>query len=666
MYNKFVLEVYSEEIPAIMQPAACKAFHRIFSDNFKQSNIKFEDLKIYITPCRIIIYTDKIHNHVEARNIEKKGPKVGAPDVAISAFAKSVGKNKEDLEVRHVKDIKYYFYIEIIPQIDVQDILPDVIVRSMSEYVWPKSMYWADYDITWVRPLRNLMCLFGDKVLEFNYGPLKSNNITFGHKFMAKEAIQVKNSDDYFQKLSNAKVIYDQDLRKNMILEQISEAEKKSGCKIDMDNKLLEEVNGLVEYPNVLVGDIDEKFMQVPSEILVSAMKHHQKYFTTLDEKGNFASKFLFVSNIIGSDNNIISGNERVLSARLADAAFFYNDDLKTSSEDRYEKLSLVTFHAKLGDMKQKSDRIISIAKYLNDSADLAKAAKLCKSDLVSGAVDEFPELQGIMGSYYAKAEGYSSDVISAIRDHYKPFGGNDDPATGLAAYLAISDKIDSLVGLYIAGERATGSKDPYALRRYALGIIRTILSNKFDINLVELVENVSEMHSAKESDIEEILDFLNDRLRNYYSEFYDIKIVRSVINGVNNIVDIDAKLLALKEFLSKKESEEILEIFRRSNNILQKNKDKILEINNKDFDEQEERFYNGITIVLNKYNSLLDSYKYLEALISVSDLSDVASEFFENTLVITEDEYVTARRLWLLQYILESIFDKFANFEEL
>jgi glycyl-tRNA synthetase beta chain len=682
MLKDLVLELYSEEIPALMQLPAAKAFKEIFAKNFSTENVIFEEIDTYVSPCRIIIHCRNISDSVAAQTIEKRGPKTSAPEMAIKAFADSCGKKIEELEARKIKDAEYYFDVSNIASQPVENILPEIIVKSIPEYVWPKSMHWGEYQISWVRPLKNIMCLFGDAVLPLQYGHLKSNNITFGHKFMSEEQIQVENISDYFKQLDSNKVVYDQDIRREKILKQLEEEAKELEVTVNIDEKLLEEVTGLIEYPVVLVGEIDKRFMKIPPEILTCSMKQHQKYFTAKPPKSEkvyentLAPFFFFVSNMSSrNEQNIIEGNERVLTARLSDAEFFYREDQKISSEARYNKLELVTFHAKLGNMKDKTNRIVKIVESLvtGDGANrILVAARLSKTDLVSGVVGEFPELQGIMGGYYTAYEGLATEVSSSIAQHYKPFGANDElPMTQTAGLISISDKLDSLVGLYIAGERATGSKDPYGLRRYAVGFLRVMMKYKVYCPIKILVETAAEPFGGTEQDIQEIILFIKDRLKNYFTNNnYDVKVVNSLISDFGsdkyNIGDFEPKLEALQDFLRHpEESEKILAIYRRINNILKQNPMDLSDAST-EYDKHEQALLEMMGFsFLNSMARLVGGF-YRQYFHALEMLIQPIEKFFDNVMVVTDDLETTKRRLSLLKRICECGFDPYANFDEL
>jgi glycyl-tRNA synthetase beta chain len=490
LLSELLIEIYSLEIPARMQIKIEDIFIPIFSKVFNEHRIIFEEIKILSCPSRVTIYITNIKNSVDAISIETKGPKADADKNIVEKFCNSKNINKDKLVIRTIKDQEFYFYLEEIPQKYTTEVLKVSIPKALADIVWPKSMFWGESKINWVRPIQNIMCIYDEDVLRFNYGGFESNNYTFGHKFMSNgEKIFVKNIDEYKQNLKNNFCIVDRGERIDIIRSQIKEICIKNNLSTEIDEDLLKEVVGLVDFPNTLIGNIKDEFMKIPHEIVIVAMKNHQRYFSCKNLDGTTSNKFIFVSNIkTNNDNLIVEGNQKVLSSRLRDALYFYNQDIKDSFEAKFDNLKKLIFHQKLGSIKDKAQRLIDVSKnceieknYKNKEK-LIIASKLCKIDLLSEAVGEFPELQGVMGKYYAINEGFDEEIALAIEEHYIPRSAGDSvPKNDLSIKLSLLDKIDSVVGLFFAGERPTGSKDPYALRRLAISIIRIILENKIE-----------------------------------------------------------------------------------------------------------------------------------------------------------------------------------------
>jgi glycyl-tRNA synthetase beta chain len=677
-----LLELYSEEIPAFMQVKAELNFKKLFSDAFFSKNIAFKELTVFTGPCRITIYGKGLSEEIPGYSVEKKGPRIDADPKAIEGFAKSVGQELSSLDVQEVKGTKCYIYRENIQARPTSEILPQVVQQVLTDYVWPKSMQWSNYKTSWIRPLKNILCLFDNKILNVEFGHLKANKTSFGHKFLKFAPFEITSFEDYKQKLEQNYVILDRNKRKSLIRTQIDNILKQRNLALYNDETLLEEVTGLVEYPNVMIGGIPEKFLTVPHEILTSAMRLHQKYFSAKDMQGNFAPYFIFVSNIKPEQGNlIVHGNEKVLSARLSDAKFFYELDLKTSLDSMYKKLSKVTFHAKLGSLKDKTDRVQVISEFVSqNNRNLQLAAKFCKCDLVSGVVGEFPELQGIMGRYYASSAHLPDEVAKAISDHYQPLGPNDNIPTGIGAYLSIADKIDSLVGLYLAGERATGSGDPFALRRFALGIINTILANKLDLSLADIVEfTVKNITSTFPRLVEDkhisksILLFLEERVKNLFKDKFDINLVNAVVklNNDSNLLSIFQRLEALQNFTISEQGKILIQSFKRAYNILS-NEEKTFKAGINDIlDEEllqapeEIDLVSFLKVLKSEVEQLLKDNQFIMALNKLSDLHGPIGKFFDKVIVVSSDMQLTENRLSILKSIV-NLFNKFAHFEEL
>jgi len=658
---ELLLELYTEEIPAMMQKAVEKGFEDIYNKALSAESIDYTHLKTYIGPRRITLHIDGLQEELEAQNIEIKGPKSTAPDSAIDGFCRSKGIGRDSLVIKG----ECYFYEKKIEARSLKSVLPKIIVENIGKYVWPKSMYWGDYKVKWVRPLLNILCILDGEILALEYAHLKANNKSFGHRFADYNAFEVKSFADYKEQLHTKHVILDRAERLELISTSIKKLEAKHNIQAFDEPKLLEEVAGLNEHINVLVGEIDKRFLHIPPEALVSSMKTHQKFFPCKDATNGFAPYFIFVSNVPGADNNeIIRGNEKVLSARLADALYFYEQDQKTPLKDR--DLSKIVFHANIGTMQDKVGRLIHLAEYFDKgNEDLVRAASLCKSDLVSEMVGEFPELQGIMGDYYAKQEGENKEIALAIRDHYKPMGTDDLPK-GLAAKLALIDKIDSLVGLMVAGERATGSKDPFALRRMALGIIRIILAEKLDVNLTAIVD-LNYTSFATSSDIKpEIILFIEDRLKNYYKDTYDTQVIRAAIDLSleDNILITDLKLRFLDEFSKSQSGLELIEVYRRVTNILSDEKFDKIDVtlfNN----THEKNLYNKLLGIIPNVKASIGSSDFSKAFNQILDLKTPLTSFFDNVMVNDNDPIIAQNRKAML-FELSNLFKQIAHFEYL
>ncbi len=692
--SQLLIELFSEEIPAMMQSKAEIAYLNIFTKYFQEKKIGFKDIKIFVGPRRVVIHADGLDKEIKGQAISIKGPKVGSPELAIEGFCKSNNINKADLVIQDVKGAKCYFYEKEITSQKITDIFLKSLAEPIMEYVWSKSMYWSDYKIKWVRPLKNILCVFDGEIIPFKLGHLRANNITFGHRFMSPKEILVKNVANYKEDLEDNFVMLDRSDRIRKIEAglkiKIDDLNKKykSSYFIKHDPTLLEEVAGLVEWPVVLHGRIEDKFLTLPIEVLVASMRTHQKYFSVFSnpilfstkdepfkaEEIDFASFFLFVSNIKSSDESIvIEGNKKVLSARLDDALYFYNQDLKTTLEEKSKKLDKVVFHAKLGSMRAKIDRLKELVAFINPNAnDIIAAASICKSDIVSEVVGEFPSLQGIMGYYYAKSEGKEDYVAIAIRDHYKPQGPSDSVPSKEAGLLALADKIDSLCGLMLAGEKPTGSKDPYALRRLALGIIRIILENQWvgNVNITELVGESCKLYSKiinySKNDQDQIILFIEERAKNYFKDKFDNSQVNASVNFKlePSLLATKSKLEAVKEFLSTDQGKDLLKSYKRVSNMIG-----IANINPDDkIDSKIELLSEEkklLEYVENNSDSLIHKsiLVYNVALQELSSIKVILDQYFENVMVMDEDPSIAKNRLLILAKA-KSIFNRIVNFD--
>lgn len=663
--SELLLELFSEEIPSFMQKNAEEGYLNIFTKIFEENEI-FAKVQIFAGPRRITLHATHLPRVTMPKETEIKGPATNAPEAAINGFCKAHNVSKLELSTKLINNQLYYFYIKKVAEREIKEILPDIIVEAINKYSWAKSMFWGDYNIKWIRPLRNILCIFDDEILPLQFGHLIANNITYGHRLTDNKKLEVENFEDYKNKLLENYVILERLKREEIIKAGLSELASSHDLTIKEDARLIEEVAGLSEFPNVLIGKIPQKFLELPNEVLISSMRTHQKYFCSFDKEGNFAPYFLFVSNGKFADSElVVQGNEKVLSARLSDALYFYKQDISKTLESRLDKLTNVTFHAKLGNLREKIDRIIDICKYIApNNKDLITAAKLCKSDLVSEMVGEFSDLQGVMGYYYAKQEGLSEEVAVAIRDHYKPQGLNDNVPTGNAALLAIADKLDSLTGLMIAGEAPTGSGDPYALRRQALGIIKIIIENKLELNLNDLISfaiNLYKNLSSKNKDL--IISFLEERKKFYFKNNYDFPLINAVSDL--NLVDAKFKLDSLKAFLAEDAGKQLLNTYKRASNII--GDQKITGVVDVELFSTipEKELFEVVQKISPQIADSIANKDYYKALNSLQNLLTPITSFFDNVLVNDNDPKIAKNRLLLLQNICE-LFDGIAKFYRL
>jgi glycyl-tRNA synthetase beta chain len=503
-----LLELFSEEIPARMQAGAARDLERLVVGALSDRGLLFEGIKAFAGPRRLTLAVSGLPAKQADVREELKGPKIDAPTVAIEGFLKKTGLSKDQLKIE--KTPKGDVYIAVIEREgrETASVLAEILPEAMAKLPWPKSMRWKPGVTTrWVRPLHSILCTFDGETVPFAFAGVSSGRHTKGHRFLAPEKIEVRRFDDYAAALKKAFVVLEADERAAIIFEGVKQAAFVHGLELIPDEGLLAEVSGLVEWPVIFVGAIEDQFMDVPAEILQTAMRTHQKYFALRDPKtGKMANRFALVANMVAEDGGkeIVAGNERVLRARLSDAKFFWDEDRKTLLENWSLKLKGVVFHAKLGNQMQRIARVGAlsreIAKTLNLSAAQVEMAHLAgdlsKADLVTGIVGEFPELQGVMGGYYAQNEGMAAEISEAIRNQYKPLGPTDIvPTSGVSIAVALADKIDTLFGFFLIDERPSGSKDPFALRRSAIGLVRIILENNLRFSLREILRISGELH---------------------------------------------------------------------------------------------------------------------------------------------------------------------------
>src|SRR6201996_3806000 len=503
-----LFELFSEEIPARMQAKAAEDLRRMVTDKLVAEGLVYEGAKAFATPRRLALTGHGIPARQPDLKSERRGPKMGAPDAAVQGFLKAAGLKSLD-EAIVQKDPKGDFYVALIekPGRATLDVLADMLPVIVRTFPWPKSMRWGERSarpgaLQWVRPLHSITATFGIEteepdVVKFAIDGIEAGQTTHGHRFMAPAAISVRRFDDYESKLKAAKVVLDPQARKDIILADAKQLAFAQGFEMVEDQVLLDEVSGLVEWPVVLMGSFDPDFLSIPGEVIRATIRNNQKCFVVSDPStGKLASKFVMTANIEASDGGkaIVSGNERVIRARLSDAKFFYETDLKTKLEDRLPKFENIVFHEKLGTQAARIKRIERLAAEIASlvGADVAKAtraAHLAKADLLTEVVGEFPELQGLMGKYYAQAQGEDASVAAASEEHYKPQGPTDRvPTDPVSVAVALADKVDTLMGFWAIDEKPTGSKDPYALRRAALGVVRTILDNELRVGLVTVL----------------------------------------------------------------------------------------------------------------------------------------------------------------------------------
>jgi glycyl-tRNA synthetase beta chain len=581
---EFLLEILSEDIPARMQAQAADELKRLVTDHLTSGGLTFDSANAHSTPRRLVLVIDGLPEKSPDRSEERKGPKVGSPDAALQGFLKASGLSSIDqAEIRDTDKGQTYFAVRAIPGAPTAEVLAEAVVGAIDILPWPKSMRWSCGVRRWVRPLAGILAILDGEPLSLDANDLPvAGNTTVGHRFLGPETITVAGFADYEKQLAAHHVALDREKRKWRIQGAAKQLAESHGLAVVPDEPLLEEVAGLVEWPVLLMGRIDDAFMDLPPEVRRTTMRANQKYFTLENSDGKPAPFFLIVGNMETADKGaaIVAGNERVLRARLSDARFFWDQDRKTKLADQRPKLAKIAFHAKLGTVLERVVRLeklaVEIAKHVPraEPTMAVEAAALCKSDLVSGMVGEFPELQGLMGRYYALDEGAPDHVANAIRDHYKPLGPNDVcPTEPVSVVLALAEKIDTLVGFFAIGELPTGSKDPFALRRAALGVIRLIVENSLRLSLSDILSRAFDGYRMDGVfPLKALLDFIADRLKVVLRERgvrHDLVDAVFALGGEDDLVRLLSRVKALQEFLAAPDGANLLAAYKRAANIL-------------------------------------------------------------------------------------------------
>lgn len=678
--NDLLLELFSEEIPARMQRQAEASLADLVVKALADAGLTHGDVRTASTPRRLTLRIDGLPERQPDVEIERRGPRTDAPQAAIDGFLGSLGD--VDLHLSEKAEKKGTFLLARFTKPGrattnlLAEILPDILAR----FPWPKSMRWGDIEVRWVRPLRSILCLLGGEVVPIRFGPVEAGRVTYGHRFMAPLPIEVTGFADYAAKLREAKVMLEADERRGEILKRAHELAEGESLVLEDDPTLFDEVAGLVEWPVPLIGRIDERFMDLPAEVLVTSMREHQKYLALRHADGSLAPRFIVVANLEARDGGaaIVAGNERVLRARLWDAAFFWQQDRRTPLDDRRPALDAIVFHARLGSVGERVRRMEQLASELTtkvpgaDRDQARRAAALAKSDLVTGMVGEFPELQGLMGRYYALASGEAPAVADAIAQHYAPKGPLDTcPTEPVSVVVALADKLDALAGFFAIEERPTGTKDPFALRRAALGIIRLVLENGLRLPLREAVGQAVAAYgdrfdaTVRERVPAEVAAFMADRLKVHLRERgirHDLVSAAFAVGQDDDFVRLVARIEALAAFLATDDGANLLTAYRRAGNIVRIETKK----DGRPYDEPpeaerlvepaEKALFAGLQDAGTAITDALEAEDYGRAMAAVARLRRPLDAFFETVRVNVGDEDLRANRLCLLNRIRSSL----------
>ncbi len=701
---QLLLELFCEEIPARMQAKAQADLERAVMDKLSEAGLMAEGVKAFSGPRRLCVVAEGLPVKSADVREERKGPKVGAPEKAIAGFLRGAGLDSiEQAEIQDDKK-KGQFYVAVInkPGVETTQIIANMVPEIVRSFHWPKSMRWGSGELRWVRPLQRILCTFDGEVVPFEIDGIASSNVTQGHRIMGAGPFKVRRFDDYSDILKNkGRVIYDREERKDIIATEAKTLCDAQGLELVPDIGLLEEVAGLAEFPVVIMGDMDPKFLALPPEVITLSMRVHQKYFAVRDPKtGKLAPKFIVVANLEAEDGGktIAAGNSKVLSARLSDAVFFYENDKAKKLETRFDSLGNIVFHEKLGTVKDKAERVAALAGELAPMIDGARAedaiaaAKLAKCDLVAEMVFEFTELEGVMGRYYAMEEGQPQHIADTIRDHYKPKGPSDDvPTEPTAVAVALADKLDTLVGFWAIDEKPTGSKDPFALRRAALGVIRLILENDVRIGLQGamlkskagglVTKEATTSSTVKEAvknafdavGVTDLLSFFEDRLKVYLRDKgmrHDLLDAVFSLGG-DDLVLIVKRVEALASFLETEDGLNLVSGHKRATNILQKEEKKdgsaiTGEIDKKLLSEAAElSLHEALNAATAKAEAALAKEDFAGAMSALSLLRAPVDTFFDDVIVNAEDNKVRENRLKLLARIRD-VTSQVADFSKI
>ncbi len=685
--SDLLLELYSEEIPHGLQIDARNNLQALFIKKLEDQNIKYKSIKALSTPTRLCIYIVGLPSSLKVEAKEIKGPKVGVPEQALEGFLKSNQLSKEDIFEKEIDKGIFYFAKTKKKEIQLEHLLQSQVPELLKGLNWKKSMRWSDHTLTWGRPLKSILCLLDKNIVSFDFFHLKSSNKVYTGGPSDEKSSIIKDIAQYFSLIKDKKIILDQEIRQQMVLKSLSAVFKRSKCEDNPSPKLVEEVTNLVDYPTALKGQFSKDFLELPQELLNLTMMQHQRYFPMKSlETGKITNSFITISNNTDEKNLIVAGNERVLQARLSDAKFFWDKNKKQNLVKNVSKLHGITFYKDLGSLYDKTQRVRQLASLIADiiganKEDTEIAGSICKADLVSDLVGEYPELQGVIGKYFAMAQGFSPEIASAISDHYLPVGPTDKvPKDKIAISVALADKLDTLIGFFGINLKPTSSKDPFALRRAVLGMIRIIIENKISISLKELINNAKNLYLSKnikminEKLAEDLIDFFNDRFKNLLKDKEKrLDIVDSVLsnNRSDDFYHLHTKIVTLAKYMKLPDGTNAIAAYKRSKNILEQNEHLVKEhvFGTPDpvlFKEEIENLLltkiNEIREYFTTPSRLRDSQKSIKMLSEVKNLTD---QFFEEVKVNDDNADIKKNRLELL-FLMCKTFDNFTDFSKL
>jgi len=680
--SEFLLELYSEEIPPKLQIAARSQTKDIIEKFLNEERIKYKDCIEYSSPNRLCVCIKNLPEKIKIKSEEVKGPKVGVPENILQSFIKSHNVSEQNLFKKVTEKGEFYFLKTVEKHLLVKDFFIDILPKSLLAINWKKSMKWSTTNLMWGRPLRSIFAVFDGKKIPFTFEHLESTDNIIIEKDLIFKTKKIKNFKDYVSFLKNNKIFIDQNERQQIILKKFNSVSKLKNYKERYNQRLLEEVVNIVEDPNVLLVNFDKDYLQIPEEIIISTLEKHQRYFPIFNNRDKLSNHFFVVANKKDDKKFITEGNKRVVEARLSDAKFFWEKDRSKNLIKQTVNLKTITFYEKIGTIYDKTQRIRNLAGLLSDELNLNKekvqvAASISKSDLCSDLVGEYPELQGVMGKYFALAQGFDEDIANSISEHYLPTGLTSPiPKKPFSYSIAIVDKIDSLVGFFLINEKPTSSKDPFALRRSAIGLLRIIIENKLSFRLRDLINYTIRLYEEQGIKIEnkdaeiEILDFLKERMRNIL-KLKNIKmdIIEASISAHSgdNFLDLYKKNILMNKYIKKDVGINAINSYKRASNITEKfekgitgRPDAVL------FRTEEEKILFEKINEIRKAFTVKESNKdYENLLIKLSETKQFTDNFFDNVVVNDENQDIKNNRLELLKMFCNT-FNNFINFSKL
>ena len=682
--SEFFLELFSEEIPSGLQKKLRTDLLESFKKNFYDKSIEFTNCFSKSTPNRLVIVFENLKKEITIKSQEIKGPNIKAPNVALEGFLKSNKITKKDLVIKETEKGNFYFFRTKKQTLNTKNILKDIIVENLNKIQWKKSMRWGSGNLTWGRPLKSILAVYDKKKIEFKFHDIISSNITFEDTHYEEKAKVFNDYKSYLSSLKKIGQIVDQDERKKNIENQFEKIEKKRNIIIDKNPNVIDEVINLTDKPNCIVCKFDERFLKIPKEILIITMQHHQKYFPTYNNKGEITNEFVVVANKLDKKGLIKLGNERVVEARLNDAEFFWNKDKSKNLVKQVSRLKEMNYFEGLGTYYDKAQRMRKLGSMISDELLISKekvelSSSICKVDLISEVVGEFPELQGLMGGYFAEVQGFEKDICFAISEQYLPIGLDSKiPKKPFSIALSLSDKIDTLVGFFGVDKKPTSSKDPYALRRIALGLIRIIVENKKNFKIKDLINYSISLFETQELKLtnnnlqRELEVFFKDRIKYYMKEK---KLRQDIVDAsienlnLNNISFEFEKAKSLNKLVLEPTGKDVIAIYRRALNILESDKNKTKLDNSTDpgiFKTEFEKNLHAKINEIRKYFSSIDKTEnYEETFSFLASAKEPLNAFFDNVQVNDQDEVIKKNRLELLQMFCKT-FENFTNFSKL